>query len=354
MSLREFTDRPRLGTARGRRTCTDVARVASAEDRHMTRGRRLVAGAAIALVVLALPVPAQAVTPRTGFYAARAAGMTRLDVEFAIERGRIVRPQRSPALRVYGLKCARGREREAWTETVSLRRGVLRGSWYSGAFDRRGKWVRGEAFEISGRWTKPGLVTGRMRWRRTEGRRCSSGWVQWRAAPANPVTVTSAAAASFAIPGDLTIVATVTNDGEAASKNTTAAINVNAVISPRPNDYAQFGGVTSSQGSCDPGMTVDLDSAVLSIRCRLGTVPAHGRATLALTLRWPLEACRDPETGYPRELGEITFYSEFVSPLNEGDLSVESDENAETRRSQPLCPALPPPPPSPVDEPESG
>jgi hypothetical protein len=211
--------------------------------------------------------------------------------------------------------------------------------------------VSGEAFEISGRWTKPGLVTGRMRWRRTEGRRCSSGWVRWRAAPANPVSVTSAAPASFAVPGDLTIVATVANDGEAASKNTAAGVNVYAAIGTRPDDRPQFGGAEPSQGTCDPDMSVDIGSAVLSIRCRLGLIPAHGRATIAMTLRWPVELCRDPDTGYPWELGEVTFDSELVSPLNEGDLSVEPGENLELRRSRPLCPALPPPPPSPVDEP---
>ena len=277
--------------------------------------------------------------------------MTKLKVEFAIDRGRILRPKRGPALRVWGLRCARGSDREAWTQTVSVRRGILRGSWYSGTFDRRGRWVSGEAFEISGRWAKPGLVTGRMRWRRTEGRRCTRGWVRWRAAPGSPVSVTSTAPPTFAIPGDLTIVATVANDGEVASKDTRAGITVGSVLSAGPNDHPQFGGVHPSQGTCDPDMTVDVSSAILSIGCRLGTVAAHGRATVALTLRWPVESCRDPETGEPRESTGISFGSEVASPLNDGDITVETGTTVETRQSQAPCPPLPAPPPSPVDEP---
>jgi hypothetical protein len=314
---------------------------------------RRAAAATVALaVLLVLPAAAGAATPRSGAYTARAAGMTKLEVTFAIDRGRIVRPRRGPALEVSGLRCARGRDREAWTQRVSVRRGVLRGSWYSGIFDARGTWLRGEAFEITGRWSSAGLVTGRMRWRRTVGRRCSSGWVRWRAAPIDPVTVASAAPRTFVVPGSQTITATIANDGDTASKDTRALVTVTGVLGTVDQGHPLLVGAQPSQGVCDPGLTVDPGLATLSVGCRLGTVPARSQATIVLTIAWPPDSCTDRQSGSSIETYATSWYTTVISPLNELDIGwTEPDATDELRTSEGQCPPAPPRPPAPVDEP---
>ena len=315
--------------------------------------RRLAAGTIALAVALVLPAPAGALTPRSGAYTAKAAGMTKLEVTFAVERGRIVRPRRGPALEVSGLRCARGRDREAWAQKVSVRGGVLRGSWYSGIFDRRGRWLRGEAFEISGRWSKPGLVTGRMRWRTTVGRRCTSGWVRWRAAPVDPVTVSSAAPPAFVVPGNHTITATVANDGDTASRDTQVTVTMTGVLGTVDQNHPLLASAQPSQGTCDPGLTVDPGLATVSVGCRLGTVPARGRATIALTIAWPPDSCTERQSGSSIETYSISWYAKVISPLNELDIGwIEPDATDERRRSEGRCPPPPPRPPTPVDEPE--
>lgn len=313
-----------------------------------------VAATAIALVVLlGAPSGAGAITPRDGAYSSRPAGLPRPDVAFVVRNGRIVRPPRGPALTVRGLRCARGEDREAWATRITLRGGRLRGVWQSGLFDTRGRWLRGESFELSGRWTRPGLAAGRMRFRKTVGRRCTSGWVRWRAAPRDPVSITSAAPLEFAVPGELTITATVTNDGEVVSRVTDLQVRVTGMTGDTPLHLRpELAAVTPSQGTCDPAMRPDEWGIQSSLTCNLGPLVAHARASVAVTLRWSTAACTDPETGYATSPGDVVRQVLVRTPLNDASWRREANED-DVPTSTPLCaPAPTAPVAAPVDEPE--
>lgn len=294
-----------------------------------------------------------AVVPADGPYSSRAGGAPRPEVAFAMRKGRIVKPARGSPLEVEGLRCARGKDRYAYADDVTVRRGRLRGSWYSGQFDARTrKWVRGEAFEITGRWTRRGLVEGRMRFRRTVGRRCSSGWVRWKAAPIDPVSVTSAGPLTFVVPGDMTVGATVSNDGEAASKRTDLVLNLALGGSgPLASRGAEVVAIRPSQGACDPAFRLDEFGILNTLTCRLGPLAAHRRATVEVTLRWSAASCFDPETG-ASAAPSMQRQVMVTSSLNEAPDRRDPNEDAVPPSDGDCAGVTPPPrPPAPVDEP---